>query len=142
MNPKLHTRIASLIAILSAVLLPIPAWAQQSAPAAPAQSMSGHGAMPGMGQMQGMSSGPALQEMMDAMQKMQKDMAAAPMTGDADHDFVNMMIPHHQGAIDMARAELQHGKDPMLRRLAQSIIAAQEKEIMEMSQWQTKHPGS
>jgi hypothetical protein len=114
--------IASLIAILSVVLLTVPACAQQSAPARPAQScmISGHGAMPGMGPMQGKRGGPASQEMMDAM----KDMAATPMIGDADYDFANMMIPHYQEAIDIARAELQHGKDPMQRTSRRQSLRA------------------
>jgi uncharacterized protein (DUF305 family) len=78
--------------------------------------------------------------MMNAMDKMNKDMAAAPMTGNVDHDFVAMMIPHHQGAIDMAKVELTSGKDPTLRNLARSIIFAQEREIKTMKQWQAKHP--
>jgi len=56
-------------------------------------------------------------------------MEKAPMTGDPDHDFAAMMIPHHQGAVDMAKAELLYGKDPVLRRLAQEIIVTQEQEI-------------
>ncbi|MGB8170458.1 MAG: DUF305 domain-containing protein, partial [Chthoniobacteraceae bacterium] len=67
--------------------------------------------------------------MMDSMDKMDKDMAAAPMTGDPDHDFASMMIPHHQGAIDMAKPLLLHGKDPVLQRLAQEIIVTQGQEI-------------
>jgi uncharacterized protein (DUF305 family) len=49
------------------------------------------------------------------------------------------MIPHHQGAIDMAKVELQYGKDPQLRKLAQDVIAAQQKEIAFMQSWQAKH---
>jgi uncharacterized protein (DUF305 family) len=52
-----------------------------------------------------------------------------PYTGDADRDFARMMIPHHQGAIDMALAELRFGKDQRLKRLAQEIVVAQKQEI-------------
>jgi uncharacterized protein (DUF305 family) len=68
----------------------------------------------------------------DAMTVMDRDMKVAPMTGDPDHDFAAMMIPHHQGAIDMAKVELLYGKDPALRRLAQEIIVTQEQEIVVM----------
>ncbi len=61
-------------------------------------------------------------------------------TGNADADFVAGMIPHHQGAVDMAKTELQYGKDPALRKLATGIVAAQEKEIRLMKQWQASHP--
>ncbi len=68
-------------------------------------------------------------EMMASMEKMDKDMVAEPMTGDASHDFIAMMIPHHQGAIDMAKSYLLYGKDPVLRRLAQEIMVTQQQEI-------------
>ena len=71
-------------------------------------------------------------EMQQSMEKMDKDMMAAPMTGDPDRDFVAMMIPHHQGAVDMAKIQLLHGKDPVLRRLAQEIITTQIEEIAVM----------
>jgi uncharacterized protein (DUF305 family) len=74
----------------------------------------------------------------DAMTKMDQGMNV-PYTGDADRDFVAGMIPHHQGAVDMALVELKYGKDPAMKRLARSIVAAQRKEIALMQQWQAKH---
>src|ERR1700740_320719 len=63
-----------------------------------------------------------------AMDKMMSDMAVKP-TGNVDHDFVAMMVPHHQGAIDMSQAELQYGKNPQLKTIAQEIILDQMQEI-------------
>ena len=68
-----------------------------------------------------------------AMARMDHDMMA-PATGDADRDFATMMIPHHQGAVEMAEAELRFGRDPVLRRLAQGIIVEQRQEIAVMRQ--------
>jgi uncharacterized protein (DUF305 family) len=70
-----------------------------------------------------------VQLMNDAMAVMDQGMESAPMTGDPDHDFAAMMIPHHQGAVDMAKLELLYGKDPVLHRLAQEIIVTQQQEI-------------
>ena len=96
-------------------------------------SAVGH-AMPAMG----MGEAPSSQAYMLGMEKMNRDMGAA-MTGDADRDFVSMMIPHHQGAIDMAKVELQFGRDPMLRQMSEEIIKAQEAEIAEMKAWQAQN---
>lgn len=63
-----------------------------------------------------------------------------PMTGNTDQDFVAGMLPHHAGAVDMAKVEIRYGKDPEMLRLAHSIIAAQEKEIVQMQRWQALHP--
>lgn len=66
-----------------------------------------------------------------ANDKMHKDMAIK-FSGDADKDFLRGMIPHHQGAIDMAKVVLQYGKDPKIKALAEKIIKEQEAEIAEM----------
>jgi len=66
-----------------------------------------------------------------AMNKMMTDMEIKP-SGDVDRDFVAMMIPHHQGAVDMAQAELRYGRNEQLRRLAQEIIVSQSQEIAAM----------
>ena len=76
----------------------------------------------------------------DAMHIMNEGMTRAPMTGDADHDFAAMMIPHHQGAVDMAKAELLYGTNPVLRRLAQEIIVTQGQEIQVMQLELKKQP--
>ena len=101
--------------------------------------MSGDTSMPGMKGGAAAAQSQADRDMMDAMTKMNRGMSAAPSTGDADQDFVAMMIPHHQGAIDMAAVELKYGHDPKLRALAKNIISAQQKEIKEMRDWQARH---
>jgi uncharacterized protein (DUF305 family) len=72
-------------------------------------------------------------DMERAMERMMQAMHAPGSSGDADIDFLAMMIPHHQGAIDMARLLLIHGRDPGTRRLAEDIIAGQQVEIEGMT---------
>lgn len=97
------------------------------------------------GHMQGMAmssgpkgdSGPASLAFAKANARMHEAMDIT-FTGDADMDFARSMIAHHQGAIDMARIELEHGKDPKMRKLAEHIVAAQESEIGMMKDWLEK----
>lgn len=74
---------------------------------------------------------PFLQENDQAMTRMMDGMSIKP-SGDVDRDFTAMMIPHHQGAIDMAQAELRYGHNEQLRRIAQEIIVEQQQEITAM----------
>jgi uncharacterized protein (DUF305 family) len=71
-------------------------------------------------------------------EQMMTGMSAPAYTGDADKDFVSHMIPHHRGAVTMARIELKYGKDPAIRKLARDIIQAQNKEIAFMKKWQSQ----
>ena len=74
-------------------------------------------------------------ELMAGMDKMHMAMGAVKRSGNADVDFVRLMLPHHQAAIDMAKTQLLHGKDPQMRRLAQEIITDQQLEIELMQRW-------
>jgi uncharacterized protein (DUF305 family) len=120
------------------------AHAQTSPPQAPTPhampGMSMSGGQGGTGEGGPAGGNDADRALMVGMKKMQSDMEAAPATGNPDKDFVSMMIPHHQGAVAMARIELQYGKDPAMRRLAETIIRAQDSEIATMKTWQAKHP--
>ena len=77
---------------------------------------------------------PATHAYIAANEAMHKGMAI-PFTGNADVDFIAGMIPHHQGAVEMARIVLEHGSDPAVRKLAEQVIAAQETEIKWMQDW-------
>lgn len=69
---------------------------------------------------------------MDASMARMMQAMHVPPSNDPDRDFLAMMIPHHQGAVDMARLVLVHGRDPLVRRLAEEIIASQQTEIAAM----------
>lgn len=114
-----HGLIAILIGVLAAV---------------PAHPHAHNGSPPASG-------GSAWSELQDSMQVMHRTMASLNSAGDDDEDFVRLMLPHHQAAIDMAKAELMHGQDPQMRRLAQEIITDQESEIELMQLWLRQHAG-
>ncbi len=122
-----------------------PALAQTPAAPMPGMPRGGMAMQPGTA-MPGMKPGMAMSanhaEMMRQMEAMNKAMMGAPMTSNPDQDFVAMMTPHHQGAIDMARIYLRDGKDPEIRGMAEKIISDQEREIGEFKAWRAKHPAS
>ena len=85
-----------------------------------------------------MADTPASKAFAEANAKMHTDMAIE-FSGNVDVDFVRGMIPHHQGAIDMARVVLEHGSDPEVKKLAEGVIKAQEGEIAWMQEWLAKN---
>jgi len=94
--------------------------------------------MKGMNMPMKPAASPADKAFAASMNKMMKGMNVKP-TGKPDKDFVLMMMPHHEGAVDMAKVELQYGTDPELRQLATDIVAAQDKEIAQMKSWLEKN---
>jgi uncharacterized protein (DUF305 family) len=114
-----------------------------SMPAAFAQTPASSASMAGMDMSaaNGNQGDPAsTKEFRAADHSMMSGMSGVEYTGDADHDFVAHMIPHHEGAVAMAKVELKYGKDTRLRALANEIIASQDKEITFMKQWLAAHP--
>ncbi|MEP9372399.1 DUF305 domain-containing protein [Mesorhizobium sp. KR1-2] len=103
------------------------------------ETHSGHD-MSGMAMSEGAST-PAAKGYTEAMDKMHESMGTIEYTGDPDVDFALGMIPHHQAAIDMARVQLEHGKDPEIRKLSEDIIKAQEGEIKQLNEWLAAHKG-
>lgn len=102
----------------------------QAQPPAKTDPHAGHGAATP-------NAAPSTKAFEAANARMHKDMDIR-FSGDADVDFFKGMIPHHQGAIDMAKVVLEHGKDPETKKMAEEIIAAQEKEIAFMREWLKK----
>jgi uncharacterized protein (DUF305 family) len=78
-------------------------------------------------------------ELMRSMDRMHAAMTSIQPSGVDDTDFVQVMLPHHQAAIDMAKIELIYGNDPQIRRLAQEIITDQQSEIQLMQLWVKQH---
>lgn len=111
--------------VFAAVLLAMPAFAQQDHGAHGGAAMSG--------------ADPAFEAQMKVHEKMTAEMGKIGPSGNPDVDFVRMMIPHHQGAIDMAEVELKFGKDESRKELARQIIETQKKEIAEMREWLAKN---
>jgi uncharacterized protein (DUF305 family) len=81
------------------------------------------------------STEPAWSELIASMDKMHMAMGAVAQSGNSDIDFVRLMLPHHQAAIDMSKTQLLYGRDPQMRRLAQEIITDQQSEIELMQRW-------
>ena len=110
------------------------ALAQQPMPMAPPAGM-------GMGMMMpDPSDTPATKGYKAAMMAMHQGMMGMKATGDADHDFMMMMRPHHQAAVDMAKVAQAMGKDAQVKTLAAEIVSSQEKEIATIDAWMKAHP--
>jgi hypothetical protein len=146
----MKTRVKSALVVLAAILLGVAigragsgtlasAETLDASPKPMASGMPMHGGMmencPAMQTMMQRAHSPADRALMQSMMSMHESMQSMHLTGDADHDFLAMMIPHHEMAVAMATAELKNGKDARVLTLAKSIIAAQQKEIDEMRAW-------
>jgi len=88
-----------------------------------------------------LSADPGWPALMESMERMEAAMKSVRQSG-SDVDFVRLMLPHHQAALDMAKAQLLYGKDPQIRRLAQEIITDQQSEIELMQLWLKQQPKS
>ena len=126
--PQTWINTAVAVAAAATLAMPVVATAQASAPSAHMHAMPPTG-----------SSTAVAPDLMAAMQKMHAEMEAMKMSGDMDHDFAMMMRSHHQGAIDMAKLEVAHGKDKQIKQMAQKMIADQTKEIAKLDKWMAQH---
>jgi uncharacterized protein (DUF305 family) len=121
--------------MLKSALLALAIAAAGAVAVALAEETTGHEGHAMMG-----DKGPSSMAFMAANDRMHQGMAIE-FTGNADADFIRGMIPHHQGAVDMAKIVLEHGSDPEVRKLAEGIIAAQEAEIAWMQDWLARNGG-
>jgi uncharacterized protein (DUF305 family) len=141
----MNTKLFAIGLAAALALFALPAFAQDATPetSIPAVCNAGMKGMASTEVMGGMDTTVAMdvahQDLMKGMGAMNAQMNEGMLAPDIDVAFVCGMLPHHQGAIDMAKAELKYGKDPFTRKLAMGIIAAQEKEIAEMKDWLSKH---
>ena len=142
MHPKFNRRVAtctltsrvSLVLALTATLSFVPLREASAQPSGHPGHQTHHGtSMPHSGHLsQGAAA--STREYQVAHEQMMRNMAL-PYTGDPDVDFRVQMIPHHQGAIDMARVAMRHAEDPWTRQLAEAVIVEQQREIAEMQAW-------
>ena len=124
------------LAVLSVALLQPLAFAQmQMKPG----SESAAGGKTGTSTMQGSAMAMTGMDMKGMMKDNNEKMSSMKMTGNTDADFAMMMRIHHQGAIDMAQAEMRDGKDPQMKKMAKDIIAAQKKEIAQFDKFLAKN---
>lgn len=128
-NSISHLNLANIISVV-VLAMPVGAMAQSaSMPAAHSNAVSSVGT-------DNVQTGMEMRKSMDGMHEKMRGMS---MSGDADYDFAMMMRMHHQGALDMAQAELDKGKNPAMRSAAKRIISSQKKEITQFDHWLAKH---